>query len=897
MSLLLPNETYKEAEVRLGFRLDRPPAKMHHSRPSEMAARGRAWLASEPLWSAESRMGPEWIGVKVLGEGGNGTAGKWILAHRQPPEGTPGRMPFESVVVKQQGGGHGDLKAESEMYELLRHTKSPHLVKMFRKIYEDKGLNTVYADRTGPVHRIYLEDCERGDLDRRIFAHFHDRTLFDEAEIWDTFHCIARGLYALHCGHEDLKEDRWDRDEIVHFDFKAQNVFIGAGVRDDEHRGSDVMKIGDYGHTKEVPLEQDLFYNFKERWCGTERYKLPEQLRTRHRPLERPWMDPMPKSMREAGDGNVLNNLRYGTHSNIWQLGLIIWSMIHGTEWCQDGNQSLAYEVDPFIEWEGAGRRKPPGPPGRFALRLYKVANTWLGLNEDPGGVHTLATQDDIDFYNGMYDARPFEPEADIDPDLPEEQKAMAKTKREIENRARAAARENHLYSDALHKLVMDCLIVQGEARIHIEDLYRKTQEFKNAYQAVVTPVLPAPYSPEPDLGELPAPWNDITTKPGGGLGKPVVEEEETYPLDLFELFYATVEHEKAEDAIKWAQENPIRNLSGYETVHARELVKRNQASFSDYMMTTRGARGQRIKPQYKVPAPFPENWKHGILQDNSRRPGPQFGTSTPGPSQNPLGGLRVVNIDGRPPLSVINEGDKRPTHNRGSPKGPRNFSYEADATPSYLRSFESTPEHMKPASMRAIPEYMRGPTVPPGYVGGDFGGFESVLITSVTGEGQGGSRLGGQHSMESVDIGAGIVIGGGGKRATRKKSSEKDVWPEFPLGLQADVDKSFLLRALAIPGLKDSILFCSVFEFKGEEDFLKGVIYLTGLLSTTTVYQMKVMLTEEETGIPLDKMMLMGHDHLSVFREFEDEEERAAILEIEIFLCDVRYDKRERHV
>ena len=27
----------------------------------------------------------------------------------------------------------------------------------------------------------------------------------------------------MHSGHESLQEERWDRDEIVHFDFKAQN--------------------------------------------------------------------------------------------------------------------------------------------------------------------------------------------------------------------------------------------------------------------------------------------------------------------------------------------------------------------------------------------------------------------------------------------------------------------------------------------------------------------------------------------------------------------------------------------------------------------------------------------------------------------------------------------------
>lgn len=37
------------------------------------------------------------------------------------------------------------------------------------------------------------------------------------------FHCLARAIYAMHAGNEDLKKDRWDRDEIVHFDLKSMN--------------------------------------------------------------------------------------------------------------------------------------------------------------------------------------------------------------------------------------------------------------------------------------------------------------------------------------------------------------------------------------------------------------------------------------------------------------------------------------------------------------------------------------------------------------------------------------------------------------------------------------------------------------------------------------------------
>lgn len=176
--LRLHGETTEEASARLGFDIKKPPTKRGPGSPQN-PARVAAWLASEPFWSTESRMGAtgtenEWVGVKILGTGGNGTAGLWELREEQP-EGMEGRIPFKSVVVKQQHGEWGDMVEEARIYELLRHIESPHLVKMYRKLYLDKGLGTVQADRKGPVHRIFLEVCENGDLWDLIGIYFEAR--------------------------------------------------------------------------------------------------------------------------------------------------------------------------------------------------------------------------------------------------------------------------------------------------------------------------------------------------------------------------------------------------------------------------------------------------------------------------------------------------------------------------------------------------------------------------------------------------------------------------------------------------------------------------------------------------------------------------------------------------
>ncbi|CAD6447450.1 eb80d5b9-f1dd-44d8-a9d1-e3274e6b5957 [Sclerotinia trifoliorum] len=827
--LLLPGESITSAENRLGFRLDEEPPKHTRAATREALARGAAWLASEPLWSMASRMGPEpaWKGVKILGEGGNGTAGKWELRYGRPAEGTQGRLPFKTCVVKQQAGDWGDIGNEAKIYEVLRHASSQHVVKMYRRLYEDVGLGTVRADLKGPVQRIYLEYCAQGDLFDMISKKFKEKQYFDEYEIWDVFHCLARGLYAMHSGHENLDEERWDRDEIAHFDFKGQNVFLGDGIRDEEHKGARVMKIGDFGNAKEVPVNQDLAYNFHYRWCGTEPYKLPEQLRTREHELDRPWMDKSPKTMWEAGDGNILKNLRYGTHSNVWQLGIIIWQMIHCTEWEHKDLPDTEYICKGDVQWPDTKFFRP-GPKGRFELKLYKVASTWLGKNDAVGGVHTLATQDDIDYYNGMYDALPAEPKANADKTISEAERQMNRKMRAIENRARATIREDRLYSDTLHKLVMDCLIVQGEARIHVKDLYRKTQRFKNFWRAKKGPELPPPYVPEPELGELPAPWDDTTRESGGGLGRPVPEGFESRPLGLFDLFKATRRYERAEEIINWSRKNPIGDdVPDHEVNEAQSLIIRNARHIIGVRNELRMFGGQRQKPNPPVPHPFPK----GFIYD---RPGEDKGAADPGtgvvqPGQGP-------NPDPPPPPPISGE---RATHDKGNPKEPRDFSFEA------------TPVDMKGQL----------PVPLPGGAGADF-------------------------KEKSKDKSKRRSKSGSKKRSRSK--SKTPTWPEFPIGLQTSLNKSFLQQALEIPELKNTILFCTVIDKSGGTEMLKGIIYLTGLLPTTTVYQMKEMLSEKETGIPVKDMKLMGQDRLTVFREFEDEETRAAIYEIEICVYDI---------
>ncbi|KAB8301494.1 hypothetical protein EYC80_003349 [Monilinia laxa] len=521
--------------------------------------------------------------------------------------------------------------------------------------------------------------------------------------------------------------------------------------------------------------------------------------------------------------------------------------MIHCTEWCEDGDEDKPYGIIPEVAWKDYKNRV--GPPGRFVLKLYAVSNTWLGLTDEEGGVHTLATQDDINYYNGEYD--------DIPPghydykDMPEAEKNMNKRRVEIENRARARFRDSRLYSDELHKLVMDCLIVQQESRIHVEELYRATKRFKELWAEKVGLQAPLPYFPEPTVkdAKLPPPWNDLNREQGGGLGRPVPEYLESHELGVDDLFHATTQYEKAAMVRLWARRNPIDNPSDDDIRQALGVIDRNARHFITYNTTTGQYRGQRNRPVYEIPEAFPGG--DFIKYDRTDEDDGYYGGGRgygggggdlghPSPQQKLLG---IANPDP-----------------------------DSDAIPDHLKNVQSTPEHMKARYSKDTPPELRG-GVPKaaGDLGGGLGGFVRMEVEKERLD----QELGDQLRSRS---GSSLPHRGADQRRERKKAQaelearererEQDEeerlrnWPVFPTGLQKSIDEALITHALELPELQNSVLFCTVTERQ----------------------LMKEMLTEKETGVPVEDMKLMGNDRLTVFREFEDEELRSVICGVEIF-------------
>ena len=120
---------------------------------------------------------------------------------------------------------------------------------------------------------IIMEYADGGDLYQKIVEQKKKKKLFSEAEIWETFIQIVKGLNALH------------KNKILHRDLKCANIFLNK---------DGTVKLGDLNVSKVAKM--GLVYT----QTGTPYYASPEV-----------WQDKP-----------------YDNRSDIWSLGCVIYEMI-----------------------------------------------------------------------------------------------------------------------------------------------------------------------------------------------------------------------------------------------------------------------------------------------------------------------------------------------------------------------------------------------------------------------------------------------------------------------------------------------------------------------------------------------------------------------------------------
>jgi hypothetical protein len=86
------------------------------------------------------------------------------------------RKGLTNVVVKQSLAGRDEestmgLEGEAMALESFKTSGSPHIIQMYRRLYREQGHGSMQLDR-GIVHRIFMEYCPGGDLERWVTTKF-----------------------------------------------------------------------------------------------------------------------------------------------------------------------------------------------------------------------------------------------------------------------------------------------------------------------------------------------------------------------------------------------------------------------------------------------------------------------------------------------------------------------------------------------------------------------------------------------------------------------------------------------------------------------------------------------------------------------------------------------------
>lgn len=139
------------------------------------------------------------------------------------------------------------MAKEEGWLKLFQGIGTPHIVRMYRHLYNDMGQDTDETLDTGTVSRIFLEYCPNGDLWKYYDTYQEMGKMVDESKVWAMFHCLARATHVMKAGTEDLEDGQVlalpGSGELVHLDLKPGNVLIGSILNDREHVDRPACKV------------------------------------------------------------------------------------------------------------------------------------------------------------------------------------------------------------------------------------------------------------------------------------------------------------------------------------------------------------------------------------------------------------------------------------------------------------------------------------------------------------------------------------------------------------------------------------------------------------------------------------------------------------------------------
>ncbi|KAL8932786.1 MAG: hypothetical protein Q9216_006677 [Gyalolechia sp. 2 TL-2023] len=276
-----------------------------------------------------------WVGRKFLGQGASGRAGMW---EKKDADGTV----VDRVCIKQ---------IQERTYSKYDWNK-PFEVQVMEDLQDEENNGTVQLRGysrypRSRAHRIYMEYCEHGDLERLISRYRSKRYVVDcrfkpseqstylgrqyipEEFIWDAFYHLANACRALDQGPKRRPKDE-RRNLYIHRDVKPENIFLAApgGYGQNCAPIYPRTKLGDFGLTDVTGVDDPLNPS-AYKGAGTIGYRPPEQKFPAHIQKD--------QSYYKFRDDFVYEEItndepKFGSGSNIWGVGVCIYKLIWLTD-------------------------------------------------------------------------------------------------------------------------------------------------------------------------------------------------------------------------------------------------------------------------------------------------------------------------------------------------------------------------------------------------------------------------------------------------------------------------------------------------------------------------------------------------------------------------------------
>nr|XP_036587443.1 uncharacterized protein CTRU02_02359 [Colletotrichum truncatum]KAF6798385.1 hypothetical protein CTRU02_02359 [Colletotrichum truncatum] len=299
---------------------------------------------------------------KILAAGGYGIAA--LVQHKSDRN-----VKTECVmkVERAKHAAHGSLVQEEKA--LLKYKGAKHILQILditqeikAKRDEDNANKYKYKARSSFEEQdkkwdiakqrarnfILTEYAAHGSLHSWLNKASRSKKPWPNKALWMLFKCLVSGLVGMGYPpkeHHKATHPEWDSNEpideyiprqdlppqqTVHFDLDPQNILAD---RDKEHGDFPIFKIADFGNvqffseaaTNPRHFTKELFW--KSRVRGKKWFYMPEQF-TRDWDVMGDWGDDGPNKF-VALDGSkprVAGN--YGMHSNVYQIGVIMWCAI-----------------------------------------------------------------------------------------------------------------------------------------------------------------------------------------------------------------------------------------------------------------------------------------------------------------------------------------------------------------------------------------------------------------------------------------------------------------------------------------------------------------------------------------------------------------------------------------